>query len=120
MAPVLWEMFSRSPIFGLGPDRYTFELTRRAMPYLIKQQRTIVAHNLPLLLLVETGVIGFLVFSFGLKSALAAAWKARHRSCGPLPLALLLPLVIAGATVCDPSHHLVFWVAIAYALAGAV
>src|SRR6202043_130641 len=98
MAPVLWEMFLRSPIYGLGPDAYDFELTRRAMPYLIKQQNLIVAHNLALLLLVETGLIGFLLFSFGLKAALVAAWRARLNPCGSLPLALLLPLTIGGAT----------------------
>jgi len=119
MAPVLWEMFLRSPIYGSGPDGYQLELTRRAMPYLIRQQRTIVAHNLVLLLLVETGVIGFLLFSFGVGAALAAAWRARLNACGPLPLALILSLAIAGVTVSDPSHHMVFWFATAYALAGA-
>ena len=118
MAPVLWEVFLRSPIYGSGPDRYQFELTRRAMPYLIKQQRTIVSHNLVLLLLVETGVIGFLLFSFGVGTALAAAWRARLNACGSLPLALILPLIIAGVIVSDPSHHMVFWFAMAYALAG--
>lgn len=118
MAPVLWEMFLRSPIYGLGPDDYEFELTRRAMPYLIKQEKLIVAHNLLLLLLVETGLIGFTLFSAGLVMSLAAAWRARLKPCGSLPLALLLPFVIGGATVCDPSHHLAFWVAVAYALAG--
>src|SRR5207253_6227656 len=88
MIPVLWEMFLRSPIYGSGPDRYQFELTRRALPYLIKEQRTIASHNLVLLLLVETGVIGFLLFSFGVGTALAAAWRARRNPCGSLPLAL--------------------------------
>lgn len=119
MAPVLWEMFLRSPIYGSGPDHYQFELTRRAMPYLIKEQRTIVAHNLLLLLLVETGVVGLLIFGGGLKSSLIAAWRVRHSPCGPLPLALLLPLVIGGLTLCNPSHYHVLWVAMAYALAGA-
>jgi hypothetical protein len=118
MAPVLWEMFLRSPIYGLGPDDYEDELTRRAMPYLIQMQKLIGAHNLALLLLVETGMIGLLLFSFGLKAALIAAWRARFRPCGSLPLALLLPLTIGGLTVCNPSHYLVFWVAVAYGLAG--
>jgi hypothetical protein len=118
MAPVLWEMFLRSPIYGSGPDDYEFELTRRAMPYLIQMQKLIASHNLLLLLLVETGIIGLLLFSFGLKAALLAAWRARLRPCGSLPLALLLPLAIGGLTVCNPSHYLVFWVAVAYALAG--
>lgn len=118
MAPVLWEIFLRSPIHGLGPDNYEFELTRRAMPYLIKQERLIVSHNLLLLLLVETGIVGLALFSAGVGMALAAAWRARLKPCGSLPLALLLPFVIGGATVGDPSHHLAFWVAVAYALAG--
>jgi O-antigen ligase len=118
MIPVLWEMFGRSPIYGSGPAGYQVELTRRAMPHLLKEQRMIASHNLALLLLVETGIIGFLLFLVGVKSALVSAWKARLKSCGSLPLALILPLVIAGVIVSDPSHHLVFWFAMAYALGG--
>jgi hypothetical protein len=119
MIPVLWEMFLRSPIYGSGPDGYEFELTRRTMPYLLKDQRMIVSHNLALLLLVETGIIGLLLFSSGLKAGLVSAWRARLKPCGSLPLALILPLTIAAVTVSDPSHDLVFWFAMAYALAGA-
>jgi len=118
MFPVLWEIFLRNPIYGSGPDQYQFELTRRAMPYLVAEQRTISAHNLLLLLLVETGLVGLLLFSFGLKSALAAAWRARRKSLGWLPLALIVPLAIAGATVSNPSSTPIFWFAIAYALSG--
>lgn len=118
MIPVLWDIFQRSPIHGSGPAGYQFELTRRAMPHMIKEQKTIAAHNLALLLLVETGIIGFLLFAAGIRQALLSAWKARLRSCGSVPLALILPLIIAGVIVSDPSHHLVFWFAIAYALAG--
>jgi len=119
MLPVLWEMFLRSPLYGLGPDGYESELTRRAMPYLVNQGRSIVAHNQVLQLLVETGIIGTLLFSTGLWLALAAAWRARHKSCGPLPLALLLSFVIVAATVTHPDHFLILWVAVAYGLAGA-
>jgi hypothetical protein len=119
MIPVLWEMFLRSPVYGSGPGDYQLELTRRAMPYHLKDQTLITAHNLALKLLVETGIIGFLLFSFGLKAGLVSAWRARSKPCGSLPLALLVPLTIAGAIVSDPSHDLVFWFAMAYALAGA-
>jgi O-antigen ligase len=117
MAPVLWEMYLRSPVYGLGPDNYQWELTRRAMPYLINHGKLIVSHNLVLLLLVETGIIGFLVFATGLSIPVAAAWKARLGRFGSLPLALLLPLVLAGITVCNPSHYMVFWFTTAFALA---
>lgn len=119
MMPVLWEIFSRSPVYGSGPAGYEFELTRRAMPHMIKDQRTTTAHNLALKLLVETGIIGLVLFAVGVKPGLVAAWKARLKSCGSLPLALILSLVIAGIILTDPSHHLVFWFALAYALAAA-
>ena len=120
MAPVLWEMFLRSPIYGSGPDQYSPELTRRAMPYLIREQRTIASHNLVLLLLVETGVIGFLVFSAGPCAALAAAWRARLKACGFLPLALFLPFFVSGIFLSNPTSHEAFWFTLAFALAGAV
>jgi O-antigen ligase len=117
MIPVLWEIFLRSPITGSGPDRYQYELTRRAMPYLAEKQQTICSHNLALLLLVETGVIGFTVFSLGLGKTLMSAWRARNGACGLLPLAWLLPLSIGGLTICSPIFSPIFWLAIAYSLA---
>jgi O-antigen ligase len=119
MIPVLWEIFLRSPITGTGPDRYQFELTRRAMPYMVEKQQTINSHNLALLLLVETGVIGFALFAIGLGKALIAAWQARNGPCGLLPLAWLLPMSIGALTVCSPIFAWVFWLAIAYSLAAA-
>ena len=119
MVPVLWEIFLRSPIYGTGPDRYTFELTRRAMPYLVREQRTISSHNLVLLLLVETGAIGFFVLTAGLCAALAAAWRARQKSCGLLPLALYLPLFVAAIVLSNPTSNRAFWFTVACALAGA-
>jgi O-antigen ligase len=117
MIPVLWEIFLRSPITGTGPDRYQYELTRRAMPYMTEKQQTINSHNLALLLLVETGVIGFVVFSIGLGKVLLSAWRGRNGQLGLLPLAWLLPMSIGGLTVCCPIFAPVFWLAIAYSLA---
>jgi len=117
MIPVLWEIFLRSPITGTGPDRYQYELTRRAMPYMAEKQQTINSHNLALLLLVETGVIGFALFSIGLGKALISAWRGRNGPLGLLPLAWLLPMSIGGLTVCSPIFASIFWLAIAYSLA---
>jgi O-antigen ligase len=89
------------------------------MPHLLRDQRLITSHNLALKMLVETGLIGFLFFAAGLKAGLVSAWRSRLKPCGSLPLALLLPLAIAGVIVADPSQLLVFWFAMAYALAGA-
>jgi O-antigen ligase len=120
MIPVLWEMFLRSPVYGSGPDQYQYELTRRAMPYMADKQQTINAHNLALLLLVETGLIGFVIFAFGLTKGLLAAWRARIGSCGLLPLAWLLPMALCGLTISNPMFSPIFWLALAYALASTV
>src|SRR3954451_20002102 len=115
MAPVLWEIFLRSPIYGSGPDRYQYELTRRALPYQAEKQHTVPSHNLALLLLVETGIIGFALFAVGVGKALAAAWRARAGPLGLLPLAWLLPLTIACLTIASGVFGPMFWFVIAYA-----
>lgn len=118
MMPVLADIFSRSPLYGSGPAGYESELLWRAMPHRVQYQLTTNAHNLFWKLLVETGIIGLLLFAAGVKLSVVGAWKARLKSCGSLPLALILPQVIAGIAFMDPSHHLVFWLAVAYGLAG--
>ena len=90
------------------------------MPYLLRDSRTIVSHNLVLLLLAETGLVGFGLFAPGVLLALRGAWRACPKPAGSLPLALLAPLVIGGAIVSNPTHDLIFWFATAYALAGAI
>ena len=121
MAPVLWNLFLRSPVYGLGPDGYEYPLTRGAMPYLIDDGKLIDSHNLVLMLLVETGITGFFLYAMGVWPALVAAWKGRlNPICGPLPLALLLPFVIGAFTVSNPMHGMAFWVTLAYGLIGAV
>jgi O-antigen ligase len=118
MIPVLWEIFLRSPVWGTGPAGYEDELTRRAMAHRIHEKRTFSAHNLLLRILVETGLIGFLLFAGAVGVVLKAAWRARVNLCGLVPLALLAPLVIVGISSSDPSPNPVCWLAMAYALAG--
>jgi len=118
MIPVLWEIFLRSPIYGSGPDQYQYELTRRALPYLAEKQQTVPSHNLALLLLVETGIIGFALFAIGLGKALVSAWRARSGQIGLLPLAWLLPLTLSALTISSQIFEPAFWLVLAYALAG--
>lgn len=49
-----WEIFRQYPIFGVGLDNTPFYLLREALFWRI--------HNLPLMLLSETGIIGFCLF----------------------------------------------------------
>lgn len=118
MLPVLWDIFLRSPVYGTGPDRYQYELTRRAMPYMTEKQQTISSHNLALLLLVENGIIGFALFAVGMAKSLKASWQGRSGPCGLLPFAWLLPITISGLTIGNPIYSPVLWLAIAYSLAG--
>ena len=118
MAVVLWEIFLRSPIYGSGPDRYQYELTRRALPYLAEKQQTVPSHNLALLLLVETGIIGFALFALGLAKALVSAWRARSGQIGLLPLAWLLTLTLSALTISSQIFEPGFWLVLTYALAG--
>lgn len=117
MIPVLFDIFLRKPIFGSGPDKYQYELTRRAMPYMAEKQQIISAHNLALWLLVETGLVGFALLAIPLAKALMAAWRARSGPCGLLPLAWLLPMTLAGLTISNPIFASIFWLALAYSLA---
>jgi O-antigen ligase len=87
------------------------------MPYMTEKQRTINSHNLALLLLVETGAIGFVVFSIGLGKTLLSAWRGRNGQLGLLPFAWLLPMSVGGLTVCSPIFAPILWLAIAYSLA---
>ena len=116
--PVLWGIFLRSPWYGTGPDAYQDELTHRAMPHLIGKQKTITSHHLYLRLLVETGIVGALLFITGLTIALKAAWRARSGSYGLLSLAMLLPLATVGSIFNDPVPNPAYWFVIAFALAG--
>lgn len=118
MLPVLWEIYQRNPLLGSGPSDYVQELTQRAMPYLLKKNTNIVSHNLLLLLLVETGLLGLFVFGRAFGLALGSAWRARRTEAGKLPLALLLPLALAGTLSSDPHYQPAFWFAMAYGLSG--
>jgi len=62
-------------------------------------------------------VIGLIPVALAFKTALGGACRARTKSLGWLPLALIVPLTLAGATG-NPSSSPIFWLAMAYALAG--
>jgi hypothetical protein len=117
MLPVMWDIGKRTPVFGSGPARYQRELTRRAMPYLIRERMNISAHNLLMALFLETGIIGVVVFGWGLILTLIAAWRARRCSLGIVPFAMLLPLFLLACTSNGATGNPVFWFAITYCLA---
>ena len=107
-----WNMFLEKPLLGWGPISNLSELGKRlGLPYRDP-------HNLYLWVLTETGMFGAIPFFMGLWLCLRAAWKARNGLQGVLPLSMLLCLLINNMKGTSLGTKL-FWIVLAYALAGA-
>ncbi|PMQ01190.1 MAG: hypothetical protein CBR30_07475 [Dictyoglomus sp. NZ13-RE01] len=66
-----WHMFLDYPITGVGFGCFSLEYPRYKLPQAYEQNHSF-AHNLPLNLLAETGILGFFTFSF---LTLSFFWK---------------------------------------------
>jgi O-antigen ligase len=117
MFPVLWRMFLTKPIVGLGPDAYKYEMTRRALPGWWARGKLISAHNLVLLLLVETGLVGFTIYSLGFLSVGKRAFRAWREHRCMLPLALFIALAVLAILAGVVHYNRVYWLVMAYASA---
>lgn len=106
-----WQMFLERPLIGWGPVNYGFELGSRVG----RLYRG--AHNLYLYVLIETGLAGAIPFFGALWLCLKKAWHNRQGQYGVLPLALLVVVLIANLSG-DWLDRKLFWVVLAYALAG--
>lgn len=109
--PASWQMFLERPLIGWGPVNYGFELGSRTG----KSYRG--AHNLYLYVLIETGLAGAIPFFGALWLCLKNAWHNRQGPYGVSPLALLVVVLIANLSG-DWLDRKLFWVVLAYALAG--
>jgi hypothetical protein len=118
MYPILWEMYQRSPVYGSGPDGYMFEMTKRVRPTFARRGMWLPAHNLILLMLVETGALGLAIFLYGIAAALKAAWRARTTQWELVPLALLVSVMVFSTFTGAPHYRKAFWLVVTYALAG--
>jgi O-antigen ligase len=111
--PASWQMFIERPLIGWGPGNYKSELgLRTGEPY-----RGRGAHNLYLYILIETGLAGAIPFFGALWLCLKNAWHSRQGPYGVSPLALLVVVLIANLSG-DWFDRKLFWVILAYALAG--
>jgi O-antigen ligase len=84
-------MVSERPFRGWQPSEFAYELGSRTG--LISGRD---AHNLYLHLLLEVGLMGAVPFLIGLSLCGQAAWKARSRSLGLLPLAIFVAILVEG------------------------
>ena len=105
-----WSVFQEKPLFGWGPVRHYYELGSRV------GAPTRDPHNLYLWVLMETGVLGAILFFSGLWLCLHAAWKARNSTQNIMPLALMLCILVINLKGTWLNSKL-FWVVLAFALA---
>ncbi|MCA1605776.1 MAG: O-antigen ligase family protein, partial [Acidobacteria bacterium] len=111
--PTAWEMIKEKPLLGWGPATSVYELGMRLGH---PEEETKNPHNLILYGLVTSGVFGSFPLFLGIALAAFAAWKARHRAHGILPLAMVIAVLtinMSGIWLFNKLH----WLVIAYALA---
>ena len=107
-----WAMFYEKPVLGWGPLYNEVELGSRL-------GRSIRAtHSLYLTVLTEAGLVGAVLFFGALGLLVRAAWQARLRIEGALPMALMGSFVIT-AVAAQWIGRKIFWVIMAYVLASA-
>jgi O-antigen ligase len=107
-----WVMFFEKPILGWGPLYNEVELGSR----LGRSIRG--THSLYLTVLTETGVLGSVLFFGALGLMVRAAWQARFRMEGALPMALMGNILIT-AFGSHWTGRKLFWLIMAYVLASA-
>lgn len=105
-----WGMFFQKPMLGWGPVYNQVELGSR-LGKTLKD-----THSLYLMVLTETGLLGAILFFGGLGLLVRAAWLARVRIEGALPMAMLSCLLIFNLSGSWQNRKL-FWLTAAYVMA---
>lgn len=107
-----WAMVFERPMLGWGPVYNQVELGSRL-------GRTIRdTHGLYLAVLTETGLLGSILFFGGLGLLVRAAWQARLRTEGALPMAMMGSLLLSFVNGSWQTRK-TFWLTAAYVLASA-
>ncbi len=107
-----WVMIFEKPMLGWGPVYNVVELGSR----LGRSVRD--PHSLYLSVLTEAGVLGSVLFFSGLGLLVKAAWQARLRIEGALPMAMIGCFLIVSLSGSWQNRKL-FWLTAAYVMASA-
>lgn len=107
-----WMMIFEKPMLGWGPVYNFIELGSR-LGLSVRD-----THSIYLSVLTESGLLGSILFFGGLGLLVKAAWNARTRIEGSLPMAMLSCLLIVNLTLTWQNRKL-FWLIAAYVLASA-
>jgi O-antigen ligase len=108
------EMFSEKPLLGWRPIVFYYELGQREGKGYAHKGRD--AHNLFLHLLLEVGLLGAAPFLIGLGLCMRAAWIARVRSLGLLPLVWLTTMLV-GSMALSSLRYKSLWLVLTLSLA---
>jgi O-antigen ligase len=115
--PLVVQMFVEKPILGWGPLNNQYELSlREGSRYFNRARRD--THNIVFETLTATGIVGALLFCFGMWLCLRAGWRARAGPEGVLPLALCVTVLTSNMSG-NWMASKALWFAFAYAVASA-
>lgn len=110
-----WEMFKDHPISGVGIGKFPMELRNYPNPsYSLFFRKGLVAHNMYVSMLAETGIIGLTLFMSLIIATLANLIKSRKRADPTLKsianvwLIVLIIILVGGITKTDQVDKL-FW-----------
>jgi O-antigen ligase len=107
MTGYLVDVFSRSPLWGSGPEGYRSLIAQ--LSYSEGQAFVgMTAHNNLLMVAAENGLLGLLPFLYALCWLLAAAWRLRP-AVGNLPAAAITPVLLLGMTTGNFMFHWHFY-----------
>ncbi|PYQ83514.1 MAG: hypothetical protein DMG02_33610 [Acidobacteria bacterium] len=115
--PLVGQMFLEKPILGWGPLNNQYELSLREGNRFFNRPRRD-THNIVFETLTATGIVGALLFCFGMWLCLRAGWRARAGPEGILPLALCVTVLTSNMSGNWMASKLL-WFAFAYAVASA-
>jgi O-antigen ligase len=92
-----WRAFLHSPVVGVGWGQFPYHFYALVdLPGLQSQFTWPVVNNVPLLVLCETGLLGFLVLAGAAGTLLVATWRALARQADPARKARLAALAAGG------------------------
>jgi len=115
--PLVGQMFLEKPILGWGPLNNQYELSLREGNRFFNRPRRD-THNIVFETLTATGIVGALLFCFGMWLCVRAGWRARAGPEGILPLALCVTVLTSNMSGNWMASKLL-WFAFAYAVASA-
>ncbi len=90
LAKAAWEMFKTSPIFGVGLGNFIPQLPKFLIPKKLYFWQPV--HNIFLLILAETGIIGLCLVVYVLWVVLKKLWQKKN----PALLCSLLAIIFTG------------------------